>query len=278
MENVQRGILSGSEILFFSPTQSARSLFYYPTSAGYFICDSRYSVQRESFDSLLVFHVIKGSFSFLCDGREKTAHAGETAVVDCFHPHAYYTIDGFEARWVHINGLHMIELYRELTERYGGVLPVAWRLPVEKAVRDIYTSIQNHIRLGDAGMSLLIYQLIAALFGGEASAGDGNSQVSMAAAYILENYSERLTVASVAQKVHMSASHFSRTFKKQMGASPYDYILHTRLAKAKELLKKTNLSVQEIAYQTGFASASNFIDCFKSKENISPLKFRNLTF
>ena len=82
----------------------------------------------------------------------------------------------------------------------------------------------------------------------------------------------------LADEVHMSTSHFSRVFKQQTGFSPYDYVLISRLNRAKDLLQKAEMSVAEIAYETGFNSESNFICFFTENEGISPGKFRKLKF
>jgi AraC family transcriptional regulator len=76
----------------------------------------------------------------------------------------------------------------------------------------------------------------------------------------------------------MSPSHFSRVFKQQTGFSPYDYVLVSRLNRAKEYLQKTSMTVSEIAYEVGFNSDTNFIFFFKSNTGLSPAKFRKLKF
>ena len=76
----------------------------------------------------------------------------------------------------------------------------------------------------------------------------------------------------------MSSSHFSRVFKQQTGFSPYDYILISRLNRAKYLLQVTDMTVASIAYEIGFNSESNFIYFFTENEGISPGKFRKLKF
>ncbi|MDE6659385.1 MAG: helix-turn-helix transcriptional regulator, partial [Eubacterium sp.] len=73
-------------------------------------------------------------------------------------------------------------------------------------------------------------------------------------------------------------SFFSKVFKETTGFSPYDYLLSVRLDKAKELLQKTDDSIQNIAFKTGFNSTSNFIYFFKKEMGISPLKFRKIRF
>ncbi|MGN1123952.1 MAG: helix-turn-helix domain-containing protein, partial [Eubacterium sp.] len=96
--------------------------------------------------------------------------------------------------------------------------------------------------------------------------------------YIAESLNENLTVDKLAKIINMSSSHFSRVFKRQTGFSPYDYVLISRLNRAKYLLQVTDMTVASIAYETGFNSESNFIYFFTENEGISPGKFRKLKF
>lgn len=96
--------------------------------------------------------------------------------------------------------------------------------------------------------------------------------------YISENLNEKLTVSKLGETVNMSSSHFSRVFKQQTGFSPYDYVLLSRLNRAKYLLLETDMPISAIAYDIGFNSESNFIYFFTENEGISPGKFRKLKF
>lgn len=275
MEELQKGVLSKSKMFFYSNNQN-KDIFFYPLSAGHFYCNRDYRVERENFDSILITHIIRGSFSFLVNGQEMTVKAGETAVIDCFHPHIYYTDDSFEAYWLHINGSNTEEIFNELTNRFGNA--VKYDNIIETQIKDIYNSIKNNQNIGDSRMSLKIYQLITSLFSTNENSKTKNSIIQKSIDYINQNYHNRLSVEDIAGHINMSSSQFSRQFKKQIGTSPYDYLLGTRLTKAKELLKNTSLPISEISYHTGFANESNFIYFFKKHEGISPLKFRNLLF
>lgn len=85
---------------------------------------------------------------------------------------------------------------------------------------------------------------------------------------------EPLGVQAVAEAVSLSPSHFSRQFKAHTGYSPYEYIVLRRIDKAKHLLTSTQLSVKEIAYNTGYNSEENFIHSFQKNVGISPGLFR----
>lgn len=54
---------------FYSGAFNPR-LFFYPLSAGHFYCTSGYRVDRSSFDSILIAYIVRGTFSFLYQGRE----------------------------------------------------------------------------------------------------------------------------------------------------------------------------------------------------------------
>lgn len=275
MENIQKGVLNKSEMFFYSARQS-KDIFFYPLSAGHFYCNSDYRVERNNFDSILITHIISGSFSFLTDGQTLTVKAGETAVIDCFKPHAYYTDDSFEAYWIHINGSNTKELFGELTGRFGNIIGFDGK--IEMCIKDIYGIIKNGENISESNMSSKIYSLIISLFNSGEHNLCSNTVIRSAVNYINSNYQNKITVENIADYVNMSASQFARQFKKQAGTAPYGYLLGVRLTKAKELLKNTSLPISEISYLTGFADESNFIYFFKKREKISPLKFRNISF
>ncbi len=66
---MQKDILQSSELFFYSGAFNPR-LFFYPLSAGHFYCTSGYRVDRSSFDSILIAYIVRGTFSFLYQGRE----------------------------------------------------------------------------------------------------------------------------------------------------------------------------------------------------------------
>lgn len=275
MEELQKGVLRKSKMFFYSAHQN-RDIFFYPLSAGHFYCNSDYKVQRDNFDSILITHIIRGSFSFLLNGQELTVKAGETAVIDCFKAHTYYTNNSFEAYWLHISGSSTKLLFTELAGRFGSI--ISFDNEIERQIKDIYNLIKNNENISESNMSLKIYRLIISLFNANENNVCINPVIQEAISYMNQNYQNRLTVEHIAAHINMSPSQFSRQFKKQTGTSPYDYLLGIRLTKAKELLKNTSLPISEISYQTGFANESNFIYFFKKHEEISPLKFRNILF
>lgn len=275
MYTIQNGVLKKSKMFFYNASQS-NGIFFYPLSVGHFYCDNNYKISRDNFDSVLITHIIRGEFNFLSGNQQMTVKARETAIIDCFEPHTYFTNSEFEAYWIHINGSNTKEIFGEIINRFGNIINP--NDDIEMLIKDIYETVKQGKNIADSQMSGKIYTLITTIFEQKDTAVNSDNSVKSAFDFMAENYGKHISVDEIAKSVNMSSSQFSRNFKKQTGMSPYDCLLNIRLTKSKELLKNTSLPISEIAYQTGFANVSNFIYFFRKKENISPLKFRNILF
>lgn len=282
MKSSETGILKKSDLYFSTPSQTARKLYYYPVSAGHFFAVKSYHLIRNNYDSLLVSHILDGSFTFVIDGKHITARKGDTVFLDCYKPHEYYTDDSFESIWVHFAGANCRELCEEITSNSGSLIKCSDPEHVKKLLFRIFNGIGSEHSSSELSYSLDLYKLLIELSSpihisskNQISYEDYIQDIKK---YINEHLQDEITVKMLAKFMHMSNSHFSRVFKQQTGFTPYDYVLITRLNKAKELLQKTNLTVSEIAFEVGFNSESNFIYFFTTHNGISPSKFRKLKF
>lgn len=82
------------------------------------------------------------------------------------------------------------------------------------------------------------------------------------------------TVQYFADALNMSPKYLSSLLKQLTGQTMQQIIHEKLIAKAKEMLSTTQLSVSEIAYQLGFEHPQSFNKLFKSKTSQSPLDFR----
>ncbi len=84
-----------------------------------------------------------------------------------------------------------------------------------------------------------------------------------------------LSIEEMAQLSNLSLSSFKREFKKEFNDSPKNYIIHKRLEKARELLKISDMPINEIAYEIGYNDPLYFTRIFKKHEGITPTAFRS---
>ncbi len=102
-----------------------------------------------------------------------------------------------------------------------------------------------------------------------------SSHISQTVDYIRCNYSQPLSLDIISKEVGISPSHLSRSFKKETGATIVEYIRDWRCEEAKDLLRTTTLSVQDISSYVGYSDNNYFSKVFKDKYHMTPMGWRN---
>ena len=91
--------------------------------------------------------------------------------------------------------------------------------------------------------------------------------------YIRENYSEDISLESVAEYISFSKYYLSKLFKEVEGINYKDYLIKIRMEKAKEMLKDGG-KIKVIAREVGYSDRNYFSRAFKKYTGISPCRFR----
>ena len=93
--------------------------------------------------------------------------------------------------------------------------------------------------------------------------------------YIEEHLDAGLTLEQMAAAAHLSPYHFARQFKTATGLPPHQYVIARRVERAKHLLQAgTEVSLAEVAANTGFSDQSQFSRHFKRYVGVTPAQFR----
>ncbi len=92
--------------------------------------------------------------------------------------------------------------------------------------------------------------------------------------YIDQNFTQDISLESIAKVVGFSKFHFSRLFKQYTNQSFYDYLNHRRVKEAEQLLLNPSLTITDVAIQSGFASISTFNRVFKTLKECTPTEFK----
>ncbi|MFC6261754.1 AraC family transcriptional regulator [Levilactobacillus fujinensis] len=93
--------------------------------------------------------------------------------------------------------------------------------------------------------------------------------------YVTNNFQETCTLKDLAGKIGFDYSYLSKTFKKTMHLSFPEYLNSYRISYSRQLLKNTDLSITQIAYNCGYASAQSFNRNFKQFNDCTPQVFRH---
>jgi AraC family transcriptional regulator len=82
-----------------------------------------------------------------------------------------------------------------------------------------------------------------------------------------------LRLADLAAAVALSPYHFSRLFTATTGRTPHQFVLHRRIERAKELLRRPGVTVRQVARRTGFADAGHLARHFRRQVGTTPARY-----
>lgn len=101
------------------------------------------------------------------------------------------------------------------------------------------------------------------------------SSMQAAILFLHTHFHESPSLSQVAKIAHYNSSYFSTIFREEFGMSYTEYLSRIKIGYAKKLLLSTDLSIEKICQQSGFASPSTFLQTFKKLVGTAPTNFRN---
>jgi len=114
----------------------------------------------------------------------------------------------------------------------------------------------------------------AAAYQKEADSSHPDETVVQAQQWLQDNLQNSISMPQLANKMSLSGRTLNRRFKRATGLSPLAYLQSLRVAAAKELLRHSNLSISEVAWQVGLQDVSYFSQLFRRHSGMSPLRYR----
>ncbi|MEB3216911.1 MAG: AraC family transcriptional regulator [Nostocales cyanobacterium 94392] len=102
--------------------------------------------------------------------------------------------------------------------------------------------------------------------------GLSKTQLNRVIEYIINNLDKDLGLNELASLLHMSPHYFCHLFKLSMGVTPHQYVIQTRVNRAKGLLLTGKYSIAQVAFMVGFANQSHLNRHFKKLVGVTPGK------
>lgn len=278
MKSFEQYVDSFSDYYIYSPSLRGKETFLYPLQVGHFIYEAGYRQQRNSYDSFLLMYIQSGSLTVTLDGIDYEAHANQFVYIDCYKPHGYHSDTGWEAMWLHFDGLVARSYYEQIIEKTGNIFTLPYAVSCIKSLTNIYAMFSGSDSIHEPLISKYIVDILTSfmLYTAESPGQiNSSSQISSVVSYISEHFSEDLTVSSLASLVALSPYHFIRVFRQETGFTPHEYLINTRMTAARFLLSSTSMTIKEICFQTGFSRESIFCTAFKKYNGVTPNEYRN---
>ncbi len=280
MKTFEKKVSRMSDYFVYSPSKTAQETFLYPVQCGNFIYEPGYALRRRSFDSFLLMYIQKGAMLLDYDGKTREISEGNFILLDCYKPHGYSTVNGYECLWLHFDGVLARKYCQIIFSRSGNVFSMSDAMPVIRKMNTILRVFQSHETVHEPRMSKYITDILTEFMmlvpGGEGTRNYAG-MIERAVNHINENFFEEVSVDQLAALSGLSKYYFIRIFKQETGYTPHEYLVNRRMATARYLLKYSSLNTKEICFQSGFSSESVFCSAFKKLHGMTPREYRNHT-
>jgi AraC-like DNA-binding protein len=192
-----------------------------------------------------------------------------------WHSYGPTPSNGWTEHWVGFNG----SIARHLVRRgfFTPANPVL-RTKSERHLLALYQDLYDATRDDHPALQQILaagtLRILAWLYSSQQStlAGDGHALriVRQAVTRIRESNDTRVDLQDLARQLGVSYSWFRQTFRHYTGFSPHQYWLDIRLARARDLLAQTSLTIKETAERVGFEDAQYFSRLFHKRIGLSP--------
>lgn len=253
---------------------------FYCTEAGHFYGRSRFATARTDKESYLLFYTVAGAGLIEQGVQQVELPAGSALLLNCRTPQSYCTAPGqqsWQHTWVHLDGAGVANLAETLLpqNRLTPVRVSAWEM--QPLFDTIFAEWDRGTVAAQIETGLTLHRMLA-LMAARLLAGDASRSnralIEQATGYIRAHYAEPLSLDALLAQTPVSKSWFLRLFRQYTGTTPYNFLLSTRITRAKELLVLTDFAVSEVAHQVGFGDESNFSTRFTAMVGQSPQQYR----
>lgn len=101
------------------------------------------------------------------------------------------------------------------------------------------------------------------------------NRIKKAIEYISENYKYQPSLDKISEHIHLSPYHFQRLFKEWAGVSPKRFLQYISIQHAKQILRETQATLFDTAFEVGLSGTSRLHDLFINIEGMTPAEYKN---
>ncbi|MDN4482262.1 AraC family transcriptional regulator [Demequina lignilytica] len=249
------------------------------TDVGYFPEARRHGMVRERpIDQAVVLLCTRGAGHVSTPEGRFAVAPGQAAVIPPGVPHDYQAEEKrpWTLWWMHVIGQDLEEFLeaagitaRSPIRTVGDILHAASL--VEETLRWMERDITDATQLASSGAA---WHLMALLAAGRSPSDHRSRAIDAAADRIRQAPEVRLDIEALASSCHLSRSHFSALFTRQLGMSVLRFQTELRMSRARELLDTTELSVARVADRVGYDDAYYFTRQFGKVHGMTPTAYR----
>lgn len=271
----------GERIIYTASTFARQNLIYLQ-EIGQSEYLEPYESKRGILSSFLFCIVKKGSGRLIYHDITYELNSTNCILVNCDQDYTISSQDDlWELDWIHFNGISMKSIYDKFIERCGGPCFIATdALTLEKQHKVIFELAKSDSYVQDmelmSQLSILLTIVMEQCWNNAVSSKnnvDKSRWIDMQD-FLIQHFQEEIHLDDLAIQYNLNKYYIVRKFKQLYGVTLNQYITNLRINHAKELLRFTDKTITQIAYESGYNDSAYFTRTFKKVEGISPTEFR----
>lgn len=268
----------------FAPVAMPEKSIPYVQELGDFYASSSFYTKRHSLVSYLLKYTVSGEGVLEYGDSRYTLRADDVFWIDCQKQQYYYTAPDtghWHVLWMHFWGEACARYYElfMLQNKGSPVVSLAGDTQVQSQLKGLLASysqrganVMRDIQASGTISSILISCISATM---QKSFNATPQLIVQARDYISQHFCEDLSLDRLSHVLGINKYYFVRLFKSSTGYTPNEYIIMERINHAKELLRSTDLTINEVADEVGFHNPGHFINLFKRSLGMTPGMYRS---
>ena len=278
--NPQSSSVTSSRILY-TPSTFARTSLLHLQEVGSLQAIHPHTSMRTNLTSFLCFVVLSGNGTLTYEGTTYELSAGDGVFIDCRKAYSHSTSDDlWSLQWCHFYAPSLPAIYEKYKERGGSpVFHPDTVTPITEILTRLYDIASSSDYIRDMRINELLSSLLTLLM--EQSWHPESKTVSRKRLelaeikeYLDEHYTEKIVLEDLAERYYINKYYLTKIFKETYGSTISNYLIAMRITKAKQLLRFTDMTVDEIGSAVGMGDANYFSRMFRKVEGISPKEYR----
>lgn len=278
--NPQSSSVRSSRILY-TPSTFARTSLLHLQEVGSLQAVQPHTSTRTNLVSFLCFVVLSGTGELKYEGEEYELTAGDGVFIDCRKAYSHSTSDNLWAlQWCHFYAPSLPAVYEKYKERGGR--PVFHPADIA-SFTSILTELYNLASASDYIRDMRINEKLGVLLTllmeqswhpESVTISRKRLELATVKAYLDEHYTKKIALDDLEERFFINKFYLSKIFKETYGTTINNYLISKRITRAKQLLRFTDLTVDEIGAAVGMADANYFSRMFRKVEGSSPREYR----
>ena len=270
-----------SDRILYTPSAFARGSLLHLQEVGTLKALHPHTSTRSGLVSYLCFLVLEGEGSLTYDGRKYSLKLGDCVFIDCRKAYSHSTSDClWSLSWCHFYAPFMPAIYEKYKERGG--LPV-FHPEKPDAFQKIFVQLYELAASSDYIRDMRINESLSALLTllmqeswnpDHVAVSKKRMELAAVKAYMDEHYTQKLTLDDLEAQFFINKYYLLKIFKETYGMTISSYLISKRITRAKQLLRFTQMTIDEVGCAVGMDGAGYFSRMFKKAEGISPKEYR----